>query len=787
MKTDNKTNTPFSGEAQWIWSKGHFLPLDSVGETVCLRRVFELDRDNANLIVHVSADAEYILYCNGRLVGRGPARGDVRHQFYDTYDLTGSLRPGKNCICALAIGFSKTWSSYLTGGPPANRMTATNAFILDGLLKGDNVADFALHTDERWKARFADEIQFVAVASVPLAGPGEKRQVSVENIAWLQSDFDDSNWSSAAVLAPGVRPDNVWNSPLPYRLVPRQIPFLLEEVRSFVRVFDAGAGSEHILSPGQFMEINPHSKIEFTLDAGVMTTGYPRIILEGGACNLTLFYAEQLNFQGQRLRNPDLPHEPVTGPLHDIVEHKGGPLEWQPCFWRAFRFIRLKVDAGALPVRLKINGYIFTAYPYQLRGSFSSNDECLNQMWAIGARTLQLCSHETFEDCPYYERLQYGGDIQVSARVAYAVSGDTRLAAQAIRQFGWSINDEGITAGSYPSRVPQILPLWSLHWIATIYDYYMFTGETTIIQENIRSILAVLDWFRRRKKGKLGLLGHIPYWCVADWSPEWEWRGVPPGTDQGKGALPNLFLISCLRQAAVLAGAIGRMDEAKCLCQEALLLADACNAAFWDESIGLFRDVPGADGPVSQLTNAWAILSEAATAAQANKITASILDHPKICRASLFGKYFIFEALLRAGSKQKAHALLGDWGKIIGQGFTTWPEGTTGPRSECHAWSALPNVALHELALGVTKISAGCGKIKIDPYWNAGSHAAGTIPLPQGDVVIKWRRDGKEYDFAVLLPENVEAEIRLPDAVQRLAYSGAEHPEWRHYQGKLSP
>ncbi len=87
MTSDNKINKPFSGKAKWIWSQGPFLLINSVGETIRLRRVFDLGGEQASLIVHVSADAEYILYCNGKLVGRGPAKGDIRHQFYDTYDL----------------------------------------------------------------------------------------------------------------------------------------------------------------------------------------------------------------------------------------------------------------------------------------------------------------------------------------------------------------------------------------------------------------------------------------------------------------------------------------------------------------------------------------------------------------------------------------------------------------------------------------------------------------------------------------------------------------------------
>ena len=46
-------------------------------------------------VVHVSADNRFILYVNGHRVGDGPARGDLAHWRYETFDLAAVPRRGR--------------------------------------------------------------------------------------------------------------------------------------------------------------------------------------------------------------------------------------------------------------------------------------------------------------------------------------------------------------------------------------------------------------------------------------------------------------------------------------------------------------------------------------------------------------------------------------------------------------------------------------------------------------------------------------------------------------------
>ena len=80
-----------------LW-KAHWITSPSAPQrdivVLHFRKVIEIPRVPEHFVVHVSADSLFILNVNQREVGRGPARSDLAHWKYETYDLAPFLRPG---------------------------------------------------------------------------------------------------------------------------------------------------------------------------------------------------------------------------------------------------------------------------------------------------------------------------------------------------------------------------------------------------------------------------------------------------------------------------------------------------------------------------------------------------------------------------------------------------------------------------------------------------------------------------------------------------------------------
>ncbi len=774
---------PFDGRAMWIWSaEGVSRPRPDSGpyRVRYFRRGFDAPA-GAALTVHVSADTRYKLWCNGVLVSRGPAKGDVEHHFYETVDLTPRLRAGGNVLAAQVEYHGDIFCNYREGGAPVSLMTAAPGFALDGALRDADGGEIeTLHTDRRWRVLVdrAHRHQIEATYS-HCVGMLEDLDCAAHPWGFTRADFDDSSWPEAREICEALRLNNDHDTYMPHRLLPRMIAPLEESPpRRFVRAFrsptgeDLAAFSAMLAGRGDFV-VGANRQAVVLVDVGELTTGYPRLRFSGGAASAVVIrYAEALTDENRGKTNrDDLSFGDVRG-YCDIVRPDGPDRTYEPFFWRTFRFIRVEVTAASEPLTIHSLEYIFTAYPFELLAEADTSDGDCRAMWETSWRTARLCAHETYEDCPYYEQLQYAGDTQVQAMVSYVVAGDASLGRQFLYLFDWSRLPDGRTRSRYPSRVPQIIPLFSLHWVMSIHDYWMHTGDRETLVELLPGVRQVLDFFDRSLTGD-GIVGRMNGWMFADWSPQWLTdegpSGCPPGSDRGRSAFVSLITIAGLMQAAELAAAAG--DDPAELVRRTDALREAAHATFYDESRGLYRDTP--DAPIaSKYTNAWAIL--AGMPCDRAALAERLVRDESLCSLTYFSTYFAWRALAKAGRYELMGELLGPWRRMLQMGLTTWMEDPRGDRSDCHAWGCGPMVEFCREILGVRPDKPGYAAIGIEPKPAGLRFARGRVPLtrlsgpePARFVHVGWRIQDGRFILSAEAPKGVPCRVRLPDRAER--------------------
>ncbi len=154
-----------------------------------------------------------------------------------------------------------------------------------------------------------------------------------------------------------------------------------------------------------------------------------------------------------------------------------------------------------------------------------------------------------------------------------------------------------------------------------------------------------------------------------------------------------------------------------------------------------------------------AVLGEVITGAEATEVMDRVLTDKSLSPASIYFRFYVNEAMRKAGLGERYLGELGPWRKMLALGLTTWAETDEPSRSECHAWGASPNIELFRTVLGVDSAAPGFRKVRIAPALGTLARAAGTIPHPRGDITVAYVVKGTRLEAEVRLPEGVDGEL----------------------------
>lgn len=734
------------------------------------RRTLDLERRPERFLVHVSADNRYRLFVNGVSVSAGPARGDLMHWRFETVDLAPLLRPGRNVVAALVWNW----------GPrrPVAQISARTAFLLEG----DGPAEAAVGSGPEWRV-FHDrayapiEVRGADVDGYYAAPPGEAMDGRLYPWGWEQPAFDDSAWPQARIVSyrPETTTQALPSGSHPYGeaggwvLVPRNIPQLEEtpqRIPSVARAEGAAGGDAFLRGEGD-LRVPANSRAVVLLDAVNLTNAYPVLVASGGSgARIRLTYAEAMrDAEGRKGNRNEIAGKTIKG-FHDVLTLDGGARRrFQPLWFRTFRFLQLDIETAGEPLAIHDLHAIFTAYPFEERGEFRSPVGWLDDMWEINWRVARLCALDTYVDTPYYEQLQYVGDTRIQSLISLYVSGDDRLMRNAIEQFDDSRIPEGITASRYPSNITQLIPPFSLYWVAMVHDYWMHRDDPAFVRRFIPGMRGVIAWFERHID-ETGMLGPMPWWNYSDWSPHYP-RGVPPGADDGNSTLITLQLAYTLHRAAELEDRFGQPAEGARYRALAASLSEAARRTSWDARRGLMADSPEKE-VFGQQTNSMAILAGAVPEGERRALMERVLADTSLVQASYYYRFYVDEALRTAGLAERYLQRLQPWREMLALGLTTTPETPEPSRSDSHAWSAHPNYGLLATVLGIRPAEAGFRSVLIAPELGELPWAGGRVPHPAGDIEVRLERRGGA---------GLRAEVVLPPGV----------PGWLEWNGRRVP
>lgn len=760
-------------KANWIWIPDWKAEDKEIARVVYFRRTVTLHEVPSEFIIHISADSRYKLYINKELVEIGPSKGDRWIWYYDTIDIAPYLKKGVNILAVIVLRYPQ---EHRKGNHGVFR-TETPGLCFTGEYQEEDGRTIRLEADQAWKCFKETKYKIIpeSTSFAPLQTL-EETAGNKDSFGWMDKDFKDINWENAVVygnfaISKAVSPGN---------LTARTIPFMYKTQRSFkgiavLRQSESEEAAWNLMLEGKDrVTVKAETEKIIEINTGELMTGFLRLAVTGGeGTTIQILQSEgYVQTSNNKDSSKDLPqkadrNDMKNGYLHGFTDtykvaglgKRGREEVYEPFWFRTFRFIQLRIRTGKEPLTIEAFNYMETGYPLEVKTWVRTSDESLSKIWDISERTLRRCMHETYEDCPFYEQLQYAMDTRSQILYTFMVSADDRLARKCYDDFKRSQRYDGMINCSYPNYGPNIIPGFSIYYIMMLYDHMMYFGDKELIKFHMPAIDGILTYFDRNltNEGLVAKIGGLnnkeAYLSFIDWTTQWKkTTGVPRAILKGPITMESLLYVMGLCHAAKLASFIGRNGIADEYKDRAEKVMNAIKT-YCTGSNGMIQDGPGIE-EYSQHCQVFAILTDTVDIETGRKNMIETINHKlDYTQCSVAMAFYLYRALEKVGLYEYTDGLWNLWRDMIRKNLTTCVEDGLEERSDCHAWGALALFELPAVILGVRPTAPGFEKIEVNPVSGYLDWAEGEVITPKGIVKVSWKKVDQRLVINYSLPE----------------------------------
>ena len=677
------------GKARWLWPR----ELGAVtNTTVEFSQRFMAD-GAVPVRLAIAADTVYAVELNGRFVHAGRFPDVPPQRYYDVLPL-GVVRPGENELRV---------SLYVQGIDSFQTLPGDPGVMF--ALSGDGVAAVS-GTETKWRLSTADRRAGVPTVTSQLGFSFEYDAARIAADWKILGDADAVRGPEAFALE--LRP------------VPRVeiLPEVSERLVSQGRL--DGSPAPDAVSPG--MDATPMTEVPAARFFAAGGKSVRSDWFKSGFYVLVDLGREEAGFLSLDIDTDagaivDIGHA-EHAELGRIRTHIGSrnfagryrARDGRQAYFRwarrmAGRYIQLHVRGVRTHFVLHRVSVKPAMLPVNERPAPAGLSDIQRRIWETSVRTLRLCMHEHYEDCPWREQALYGNDARNQMLCGYyAFDDSSRMPELALQGLGRGLGADGWIELCMPAKISITIPSFTFCWVLSVGDNLKFRKDATFTKKLMPAVKRILDThLAELKDGLLPCPRGARYWQFYEWARDLS--GKLGQEDVGSGDLRfdsalNLFFALALESAATCADATDDAVSALRWRKAARALKAEIRAKFWNAGRGQVETVLGADATPGELIQSLALLAgvvpDEAKAEVVRKLMSGDAAWTPITLSQTLYKY---EALIAAGGEASwsvIRSVDSEWAKMLDAGATSFWEMREGwsafddAGSLCHGWSAVP-------------------------------------------------------------------------------------------------
>ena len=710
----------------------------------------EFEADGKEVLFYISADTQYELYINGKFAGFGQYGDYPDKKVYDCIDVSHLVKEGKNLVSILAFSNGVHSLSHYSGLPMVIFAVTENGKCV---LKSDenvkccddteftsgefeNITNqlsynfgFDLRKDDFYREKLVSETWKNAVilddSSVKYTSRPLKKTVLkdvCEGEIITQGEFRLSDGDTVA--------EKMQNAFFAMRLEKD--------------VFDREDGS---LIPKK-------DNLYWIVDMGEEIAGHIVLDIEAedGAI-LDIAYGEHL--KDMRVRSS-------VGGRNFAFRTVCREGRQQIAFYirrLAGRYLEVFSHSGIK----KVHTIALHRVEYPLNyNELTLNDGLYNKIYEASQRTLMLCMHEHYEDCPWREQALYGMDSRNQMLAGYYAFGETDMPRESLRLLADSQRESGLLELTAPSEFHKTIPTFSLAWINSVSEYILFSGDKDFGKEMLPAAKRIIEFFKIDPDKNLVITPtESECWHLYEWN-----AGMTIWDLYGRlryDAPLNAYYVLTLRKYQQICEAINNKEETAWAQKLIDTICGSFHNAFYSEENKAYTTYLSGGKPsvkvektgegmyydgdedserdvFAQLTQAWALCGGCVPKEYQDIIRASIVRDDLI-ECTISHSVYKYDALMQDAEKYAGIVLseISDkWGYMLYDGATTFWETILGDKdfdragSLCHGWSATPAYIFWRYIMGVYPEAPGFEKIEVNPCCGDSFKAEGILKTQKG-------------------------------------------------------